>query len=414
MKCSKCGFVLPDDSEFCQYCGVKLRQDVPSVDSIDTAVATPVPEPLAEQSEPLDVSADTVAEPVVVEEVQEPIDASEELAAPVVVANTPSPDDSDANVQVEPNIVSAPAVVPEEPPNAAPHPKKAQYCKRCGGFIDVQTKKCSKCGKQYFKSRTLPFVIVPTVLIVALTYFGTNYFCAVSAMNNQEFIKAKQFFDNTFFARQLFSAKYDYIKAGVLMEEGEYVSAYNAFLKIKGTPVPVSVTDTLKDKIYAEGQAAYRADDRDTAKRCFYNIASYKRSKDYILLLNCKGTKSGKLQLVQTSEYDNLFNNLSNLLGFEDTDEIILNSSYALERFLLGRWEDGKAYPRYFELTETDNDGLYSYYNLPHKNIKGSFTLSKGIYTIDGTKTFRFEIVDEDTIKVYCYKNGTTVTLYRQ
>lgn len=32
-------------------------------------------------------------------------------------------------------------------------PKKQRYCKFCGGAIDIETKKCEKCGKQYFRFR---------------------------------------------------------------------------------------------------------------------------------------------------------------------------------------------------------------------------------------------------------------------
>ena len=34
-----------------------------------------------------------------------------------------------------------------------PAPKKQRYCKFCGGAIDIETKKCEKCGKQYFRFR---------------------------------------------------------------------------------------------------------------------------------------------------------------------------------------------------------------------------------------------------------------------
>ena len=63
------------------------------------------------------------------------------------------------------------------------------------------------------------------VVLLISGYIGVNYFSALSAMNNQEFIKSKQFFDNLLVSDQLFPDKYAYVEAGVLLERGEYVEA---------------------------------------------------------------------------------------------------------------------------------------------------------------------------------------------
>ena len=116
MLCKKCGRTLPDDSLFCQYCGAHF-------------------EDLTEEAEPV------VEEPIVEEPVVEEPEATK----------------------------AAPA---EEPPAAAPaEPKqpagKATYCKHCGGLVDPETKKCTKCGKQYseFPSRWLLRGLVAALII---------------------------------------------------------------------------------------------------------------------------------------------------------------------------------------------------------------------------------------------------------
>lgn len=54
---------------------------------------------------------------------------------------------------------------------------KQRYCKLCGGAIDIDTKKCSKCGKQYFRLRISAgrtfagLFIILSVSIAALSLF---------------------------------------------------------------------------------------------------------------------------------------------------------------------------------------------------------------------------------------------------
>lgn len=49
--------------------------------------------------------------------------------------------------------------------------KKQRFCKHCGGAIDNESKKCSKCGKQYFRLRInwgSTFAVTITVLAIAI------------------------------------------------------------------------------------------------------------------------------------------------------------------------------------------------------------------------------------------------------
>lgn len=42
---------------------------------------------------------------------------------------------------------------------------KQRYCKYCGGEIDGYTRKCTKCGKQYFHVKSVKHIICYTLLI---------------------------------------------------------------------------------------------------------------------------------------------------------------------------------------------------------------------------------------------------------
>ena len=81
------------------------------------------------------------------------------------------------------------------------------------------------------------------------------------------------------------------------------------------------------------------------------------------------------------------------IVGFgrskEQIQDIIKSYSneYSIEAFLLGRWEDGAYYdPYYFELEESDNDGLTAQYNLPNNDVDGYFYLKDGFYALGKTE----------------------------
>ncbi len=233
-------------------------------------------------------------------------------------------------------------------------------------------------------------------------------------MNDQDFIKAQQFFDNLFISETVFSDKYAYVEAGVLMEEGKYVEALAAFNKVNNVAIPAMITDFLKAKIYSAGQAAYKAGNMTEAGKNFRAIRTYKRSADYLLLVDCS---EGHMSVWPPSRTTYL--RLVKLLGFENADEIILKSESIAILFLEGRWEDGAINPYYFEMQKENDGGWQSQYNLPHKNADGYYYISDAIYSVGETKSsaikhYKFSIIDEDTMYVYCYKDGSTYKMYRQ
>lgn len=64
--------------------------------------------------------------------------------------------------------------------------EKKRYCKLCGSLIDNNTKKCTNCGKQYFKYKLFRnyiliaiisiIVTATTVYLIFLGNYNSNYF----------------------------------------------------------------------------------------------------------------------------------------------------------------------------------------------------------------------------------------------
>ena len=126
--CSSCGCSIPADSKYCQYCGtiVALKQDS-EVKAIPIAVSTNNPH--------LDISVEKMAE-----------------KTDVILTDEP--------------------VKKEEQSDVFSKEDKARFCKKCGGTIDKDTRKCSSCGKQYFRPKSAIPILILSVMVLA--FAGLN------------------------------------------------------------------------------------------------------------------------------------------------------------------------------------------------------------------------------------------------
>lgn len=297
---------------------------------------------------------------------------------------------------------------------------KIKYCSKCGSLIDSKSKKCTGCGKQYFKFIFKPIVcLFIAVLLCFVGWFGYNYFSFSKALDSEKFIQADRYLKMIPFGKNLFPSHIDYINAGVLWEEGEFVEAYQAFKKIKDSPVPLHFINELEAEIYSLGQSAYMDENYSQAETYFNAIPNYKRSSDYLFLI--KYYENGPwflLYSIESSNYSKLIKLLND--SFENVDEIIIENNSLFEKFLTGRWESVDPYPYYFEMSEEEDGFLYCQSNLPREAAaSGYYYFSNGVYSVGETeasavKFFEFSIIDENTISVYCYKGGSIHKLYRK
>lgn len=124
MKCYNCGHLLPDDSEFCQYCGKRMEQ----IENVTTKV----------KPEQIDINLN---------------DEKDTLS---IFENNADND----NVK------------------KSERSTKKVYCRICGGIIDKETKKCSGCGKQYFRGirlKTILNSVFGTIILVSLFFNIMQY-----------------------------------------------------------------------------------------------------------------------------------------------------------------------------------------------------------------------------------------------
>jgi len=89
-----------------------------------------------------------------------------------------------------------------EAENAKFQKTKIRFCKFCGGRIDAQTKKCSGCGKQYFKGIKFNKFLI-TVLILSLVIISSITLNIVQSIEMKELIEDKEYFKEKTYEQQV-------------------------------------------------------------------------------------------------------------------------------------------------------------------------------------------------------------------
>jgi hypothetical protein len=84
--------------------------------------------------------------------------------------------------------------------------EKIRYCRDCGGLIDNKTKKCTACGRQFFKlniSKILLAVLTLTI-IAGLSAYNAYQYNIITTKNNtiSELITENQSLNSTISAKE--------------------------------------------------------------------------------------------------------------------------------------------------------------------------------------------------------------------
>ncbi|MBR5307956.1 MAG: hypothetical protein IKU43_04235, partial [Clostridia bacterium] len=201
-----------------------------------------------------------------------------------------------------------------------------------------------------------------------------------------------------------------YLWAGALIDEENFIEAYKKLMNIKDYSDVNEVLAALEELIYLEGQSLYYEAEYNKARESFSCIPDYDDSKNYITLIDARGY-SALVDPEGTAE------RLSEIFYFEDAAELLVSDTDVACYFLLGKWKTSNG-SYYFEMTlknETPRS-FWSSYNLPWYG--GTFQIEDGVYLVSNNShtdkpQYRFTLLTPNSMQVYCYKNGSTYTLYR-
>lgn len=226
-----------------------------------------------------------------------------------------------------------------------------------------------------------------------------KYGQATSLLENDEAQKAKTIFKqlNDYRDSKGKVTECDYKIALKNKSDGELLKSYNQFVALGDYKDSKEQLEKLKSPMYKKGVELYKSEDYTEAKQYFEKTVDYDREDDYFKLIDAH---QGNLTHISEIYY---------LTDFEDTKEILLNDEN-IYVFLRGHWtgSNGK-YLTY--------DGRSSY-NIPWSYDGEYYKLEDGAHYngSDDTswrKQWSFTIVDANTIEVYCTKDYSTYTLYR-
>ena len=231
-----------------------------------------------------------------------------------------------------------------------------------------------------------------------------KYGAATTLLENDEAQKAKSIFKqlNDYKDSKDKVIECDYKIALKNKSEGELLKSYNQFVALGDYKDSKDQLEKLKSPMYKKGVELYRADDYSDARQYFDKTKDYDREEDYLKLIEAhQGTLS------QVSE-------LYNLVDFEDTKEILLDDDHIYD-FLMGNW--GGSNGKYLRYRKTSAYNTNCEYNIPWTEGK-YFKLENGAHyngsnDTSWKKQWSFTIVDANTIEVYCSKDYSTYTLYR-
>ncbi len=184
IQCKKCGRTLPSDSEFCQYCGSRdliVSEINRRREKSEIAIRSEYQDTAKKPNPPYDETHDNcVTNPKTESNVEHntqkntPESDTKEIKRDSAVMDSHSvPASSNERVnhkQEKKNTENDKSEQRQE--TSGQSVNNAFYCKRCGGSVDKISRKCSGCGKQYFRLKA----ILPALLIslVGLLLVGLN------------------------------------------------------------------------------------------------------------------------------------------------------------------------------------------------------------------------------------------------
>ena len=227
---------------------------------------------------------------------------------------------------------------------------------------------------------------------------------AVSLLDEGKFEEAKKKFEDlgSFSDSENMVKECDYKFAETKADDRKYLEAYELYESLGDYKESETKKNNLQKDVYSEGIEYYQLKKYDEAMERFDKIGGYKRTDDYLLLIDAHNDDIYSVSVL----YD--------ILDLEDAKDIIINNDEYAASFLKGYWEayDG-SYIRFY----TEGGSNICGYNISAPEGDG-WVISDGIHYITNgssrSKAWEYTVVDRDTITIYNYTTSSTVNMYRQ
>ena len=207
---------------------------------------------------------------------------------------------------------------------------------------------------------------------------------------------------------QVLRSELDYQRAIYYYNNGQYMDAMALLSDIPDYKDAQSYYDAALDAAYQKAADDYSAGLYMSAEFIFEKLGDYYSSKDYLLLIKAHQ----EIYSLGIDSLRSLYHSLVILGDFEDTLKISRDPVFTFIR-LEGSWKNSKG--NYFSLKK---DGNVVYNNMPWHTGK-YFKLQRNIYFVSNDKknwkkTYSFSFSSDTVLKIYCYKDKKTLTLYKQ
>lgn len=169
MICGKCRRRLPDDSNFCQYCGSRVEKDPVTSNEMNPENHIKKPETNYGYGFQMDSNANFLDD-----RARKPIEFQSNEAVQARQMDRPIQQNYKYNDPV-----------PSHTPQKKRKESQRRFCSRCGSMIDSETKVCTGCGRQYFRGIRF-HKYTATIIVLALSIIAVSIFCIMQHAETQE------------------------------------------------------------------------------------------------------------------------------------------------------------------------------------------------------------------------------------
>ena len=293
--------------------------------------------------------------------------------------------------------------------------------KNCGDMVlECKYRKGKQLiAEQKFEEATSVFEALGEYSDSAEMIKEVSYQQGLLELQNKDFVKAADIFyelakepsykDSSDMVMEVsYQFALDYI------EKGSYSPAYIRIkdLAAKGYQKAIDDLPAITEMCYKNAVDFYRSGEVEQAAPLFEKLGTYQESAKYNRLCDIQRNAQLLISGLQfsTDKIDDNIEFLLDNIGFEDASTLVLCSTSYAKKFLQGTWRSADGY-YYFKMGAGGTE-----YNLPEvKNGTYHFDMGNYVVTANGKdyNQFLFQVIDRNTIDVFCYADRYTYTLYR-